>query len=163
MDDPEGFYKILKKDSVFGNFQKQVAGEMLPITLEDLHEMVKDIILNDGVPEEVSGVLETAKQLFVLGYFGYRLFTVSSHYSFLAVEAALGNKYKAIYGKKESNLNEVINRLAKDGLIPSDKKDVYNACRRLRNQLSHLTTRKVLAPDASALYRAAELINDLYK
>lgn len=164
MDDPEGFYRILKKDPLFDNFQKVgPQGEPQSITLEDLHSMVEDIRLNDKVPEEVIGVFDVARQLFILGYFKYRLFTVSAHYGFLAVEAALGNKYKAAYGKKELNLSRVIKKLAKDNLIPVEKKEFYDACRRLRNELSHLTTQKIMTPSAKGLQRSAELINDLYK
>lgn len=60
------------------------------------------------------------------------------------------------------NLKEVIDKLAKEGIIPEDKKDLYDAGRDLRNTLSHLTKRTVLTPDAVILERTAEMINKLY-
>jgi hypothetical protein len=154
--------KILKKDALFSRFKKIIDGKQFPITLADLNEAVRIIKVGDRIPEEVKEVFEIAKQLYIMGYFNYRLFTVSSHYGFLAVESALVNKYKAIYKEEGENLYEIIERLAKDDFISADKREIYHSCRHLRNGLSHLAQRKVLTPDAEVLHRAAELINNLY-
>lgn len=163
MDDPEGYYKILKKDPLFCHFKKVTADKELPITLEDLHEAVKAVVLDDNIPKEVGEVFAMARQLYVLGYFNYRIFTVASHYGFLAIEAALVNKYKAAYGKAGPDLYRMIKKLTKDKVISEKQGETYQACRRLRNELSHLTKTKVTAPNVLFFHRAAELINNLYK
>ncbi len=164
----ENLPEILKKDHIFENFVKIVNGKKEPITLKDLQDGVKDIQLNQNVPEEVREILEISKKLFIFGYFYYRFFTVSQHYAFLALESALQNKYKELFDasdkKLESiNLKDIIDRLVKRGIIAEDKKFLYDAGRDLRNDLSHLAKRKVLTPDAVILERTAEMINKLYE
>jgi len=153
MDDPDGFYKVLKKDptSVF----------LVP-SLQDLDNTVSVIILNNDVPDQVKEVFEIAKKLFVFGYFKYQLFTVSAHYGFLAVEAAIGSKYTVKYGPNKIGFDERIKRLAKDGILPPEKQEIYEACRRLRNALSHLTEEKMVTPGSVPLQRTADLINELF-
>lgn len=163
----ENLPEILKKDHIFDKFVKIVNGKKEPITLEDLHNGIKNIQLNQNVPEEVKEIFEISKRLFIFGYFYYRFFTVSQHYAFLALESALRNKYKVLFGVDDKrlekiNLKEIIDKLAKEGIIPEDKKDLYDAGRDLRNTLSHLTQRKVLTPDAIILERTAEMINNFY-
>lgn len=163
----ENLPEILKKDHIFDMFVKIVDGKKEPITLEDLRDGVKNIQLSQNVPEEVKEIFEISKKLFIFAYFYYRFFTVSQHYAFLTLESALRNKYKILFGVDDKrlekiNLKEVIDKLAKEGIIPEDKKDLYDAGRDLRNALSHLTQRKVLTPDAVILERTAEMINKLY-
>jgi len=163
----ENSYEILKKDHIFENFVKIVNGKKEPITLEDLRDGVKNIQLSQNVPDEVKEIFEISKRLFIFGYFYYRFFTVSQHYAFLALESALRNKYKELFNvsdKKleEINLKNIIDKLAKRGIIAEDKKSLYDAGRDLRNALSHLTQRKVLTPDAVILERTAEMINKLF-
>ncbi|MDP2927213.1 MAG: hypothetical protein Q8N80_00190 [Candidatus Omnitrophota bacterium] len=127
-DDPEGFYKVLKKDLVFKSFEK-IAG---PISLESLNNAVEGIILREEVPDQV-------------------------------METALTLKYKAEYGKCGRNLYSMIQRLTQEGLLPAGMHELYDAGRRLRNELSHLSKGKVLTPGMVPLKRIAELINDLFK
>lgn len=154
--------EILKKDRIFDSFVKNVNGKKEPITLEDLYNWTKDIQLIQDVSEEAKEIFETSKKLFVHGYFYYHFFTVSQHYAFLALESALCNKYKTLYGKEKVALRDIIEKLTKDGIIPKDKKESYDAERYLRNALSHLAQRTILAPNALVLTRIAELINTIY-
>ena len=152
--------KYLKKDKIFSYWVKS---DNKPLVLADLETMVEDVELNDKVPEEAAEALEVAKRTFVFGYFYYKLFTVSHHYAFLAVEAALKIKYKEVTGKESSNHTHVIEALVKSGVIPENKKELYDAGRYLRNELSHLTDSTTMTPSADILYRTAEMINDLYE
>ncbi|MFH1798806.1 MAG: hypothetical protein ABH844_05685 [Candidatus Omnitrophota bacterium] len=127
-------------------------------------EIIVDVrqLLKKNVPREVIETLEVAKRAFVFGYFYYKLFTVSHHYAFLAVEAALKIKYTEIIGKESQNHTQVIEALVKSGVIPENKKDSYEAGRCLRNELSHLAKTTTVAPSADILHRTAEMINVLY-
>ncbi|MDP3041837.1 MAG: hypothetical protein Q8N62_03780 [Candidatus Omnitrophota bacterium] len=157
-DDPEGFYKILKKDSAFKSFEKIVG----PISLESLNNEVEGIILREEVPDQVKEVFDISKKLFVLSYFKYRLFTVAAHYGFLAMEAALTLKYQAEYVECGRNLYSMIQKLIQEGLLPAGKHELYDAGRCFRNELSHLSKRKVLTPGMVPLKHIGELINDLF-
>jgi hypothetical protein len=66
-----------------------------PPTLEDWQAMVNDIVLIPQVPDSVSRTFRVAKQLFVFSYFVYAFSTVSQHYAFLALEAALQARWCA--------------------------------------------------------------------
>jgi hypothetical protein len=67
----------------------------LPPTLEDWQSMVNDIVLIPQVPESVKRTFELGKKLFVFSYFVYGFSTVSQHYAFLALEAALQARWTA--------------------------------------------------------------------
>ena len=160
--DPEQFYRFLKRDETFNHFKKIVNGKPEPINLEDLHFSMSGISLNQNVPEDTQDVFEIARQLYIFGYFNYKLFTVSQHYGLLALESALGNKYKILFGKEGTNLKRIIDRLVGVNIISKSEKPCYEAGRDLRNSLSHLTKRKIHTPSATMLVRLAELINKLY-
>jgi hypothetical protein len=62
--------------------------------LADYHAQVAVIVLNKGVPEDVQLHFETAKNLFVYGWFVYRFFTVADHQALAALELALRMRYE---------------------------------------------------------------------
>lgn len=51
------------------------------------------------VPGEVRRVIHAAKRLYVFGLFEYEFFTISQHYAYLAVEAALYHRWSALQTK----------------------------------------------------------------
>ncbi len=58
-------------------------------TLQELQEDVADIQLIPQVPDGVRELIGRAKMLYVYGYFEYSFFTIASHYTHAAIEAAL--------------------------------------------------------------------------
>jgi hypothetical protein len=56
-------------------------------------ERVASIRLIDRVPEEVARIFKTAKELYIFGLFKYQFFTVSHHYAYLAIEAAVYHRW----------------------------------------------------------------------
>ncbi len=154
--------KILEKDHILDGFVKIKNGKRQPITLEDLSGLVIDINLIQKVPKDVKEIFEISKKLFIFGYFNYRFFTVSQHYAFLTLEAALKNKYKQLFGGNEQSLKKVIDILTEKGVIPVEEKPLYDAGRHLRNALSHLLEPPVLTPFASILEGVSEQINKIY-
>lgn len=67
--------------------------EMFSFNLESLQESVAHIQLIPKVPKEINTVFKRAKKLFILGCFEYELFTISQHYAYLALEAAIKIRY----------------------------------------------------------------------
>lgn len=62
----------------------------------DTHKLqtsIADIQFIPTVPENVKRTFKRAKDLFIFGYFKYEFFTISQHYAFLALEAAIKARY----------------------------------------------------------------------
>ncbi len=92
--------KIVEKDPIFGAFVKLSGGEATGITIEDLQQHVSDIQLIPQVPDAVKRVFRIAKELYIFGYFRYSFFTDSAHYSYLALESAIKNRYATSLGEE---------------------------------------------------------------
>lgn len=69
-------------------------------TIEDLQKDICAIQLIPTVPEEVKRVFEAAKDLYIFGYFRWYFFTISNHYSYLAIESAVKHRYNQWIGEK---------------------------------------------------------------
>lgn len=97
--------RIVEKDPIFGAFVKLSGGEATGITIEDLQQHISDIQLIPQVPDTVKRVFHIAKELYIFGYFRYSFFTVSAHYSYLALESAIKNRYATSLGDKAILMN----------------------------------------------------------
>ena len=62
-------------------------------TLQDRHESLSQIILNDNVPLNVKELFETAKNLSLYSWFVYRFHQAAELISFSALEMALRERY----------------------------------------------------------------------
>lgn len=62
--------------------------------LADYHAQVAVLVLNKAVPEDVLLHFETAKNLFLYGWFVYRFYTVADHQALGALELALRIRYE---------------------------------------------------------------------
>lgn len=133
--------------------------------LEKLQRDIYRFQLSPDIPKEVKRVYNAAKKLYVFGYFDYYFFTISQHYTFLAVESALRNKYISIFGKptKFINLENIIKKLVENKVIREAEHYYYHSIKELRNSLSHLTRPTILMPNPSIFERASFLINQLYE
>ena len=60
-----------------------------PVGVEEWQDAVADLQLIPGVPEDVKGTFDVSKRLYVFALFEWRFFTISQHYAFLALEAAV--------------------------------------------------------------------------
>ncbi len=157
--------ELLKKDRIFSSFIKiDEFGETREITIEDLQKSACGIQLIPNVPEGVKKVFNAAKRLHIFGYFEYYFFTISQHYTFLALESALRNKYSEIYGKPKKfiKLNTIIEKLVEKGVIPKGEAKIYDSGRYLRNSLSHLTDPPIMTPSSNILEKIAYQINQIY-
>lgn len=71
----------------------------LNFSLSYTQKSVSEIHLIPNVPDSVQRAFKVSKDLFIFGYFRYYFFTVSQHYAFLALEAAIKSKYVESLGK----------------------------------------------------------------
>jgi hypothetical protein len=56
-------------------------------------ERVAALQMTGCVPAEVARIFNTAKKLYIFGLFEYQFFTVSHHYAYLAIEAAVYHRW----------------------------------------------------------------------
>lgn len=63
--------------------------EIFNYDIKNLQERISHIQLIPTVPKEIKTVFRRAKELFLFGYFRYDFFTISEHYAFLGLEAAM--------------------------------------------------------------------------
>jgi hypothetical protein len=66
------------------------------LPLSERQQMVRDIQLIPQVPDGVREIIRRAKKLYIYGYFEYSFFTISSHYTYAAMEAALRARWSLI-------------------------------------------------------------------
>lgn len=159
---PNEFLQIDK--TVSSIFKPRSAKENDQI-LENLQRHICKIQLSPKIPEDVEKVFDAAKKLYVFGYFEYYFFTISKHYSFLALESALRNKYNELNGKPDNHLplHKIIKKLVKEKVIREADEYFYLSAKNLRNNLSHLTRPPILRPSARILENTAFFINQLYE
>jgi hypothetical protein len=62
-------------------------------------EGINSLLMIPSVPEEVRKIFGTAKKLYIFGLFEYQFFTVSHHYAYLAIEAAIYHRWSQTQSK----------------------------------------------------------------
>ncbi len=82
---------VLKVAEINAGFFPQLRSEALLRVQKD----VRSAQLLRHVPEDVRRVFDVAKRLYVFGLFEYQFFTVSCHYSYLAIESAIYHRWNA--------------------------------------------------------------------
>lgn len=88
--------EITRMDRTLGGFLPFSEGA----GIEELQRDICDILLIPNVPDPVKEVFRRAKDLFTFGFFRYRFFAISLHYSYLALESAVRHKYYQSLGEK---------------------------------------------------------------
>jgi hypothetical protein len=73
-----------------------VIGEqgLRPITLDDRHAAVAEIVVHDGAPEQVVVKFETAKNLSLFSWFVYRFHSAARSHAYECLELALRIRFK---------------------------------------------------------------------
>jgi hypothetical protein len=61
--------------------------------IKSAQERIANLQMTNRVPEEVARIFKTAKRLYIFGLFEYQFFTVSHHYAYLAIEAAVYHRW----------------------------------------------------------------------
>jgi hypothetical protein len=88
------------KDPALDNVVRRIDNVFRKLTIEDLQKDICAIQLIPSVPDEVKKIFKAAKELYVFGYFRWYFFTISNHYSYLAIESAIKHRYNQWLGEK---------------------------------------------------------------
>ena len=89
MDDAE----LLSADPLSSMFVRVDTGQMP--SLKDVQTALSAILLIPKVPESVKRTFQIAKRLYLFGRFEYGFYSVSHHYAYLAMEAAILSRWTA--------------------------------------------------------------------
>ncbi len=175
----------------FGGFSD--SGEFARTSLMDHHAIVADVVLHDGVPEDVRSYFNTIKNLCVFGWYVYGFYALCDFLSMTAIELALNIRFPDAANQKLT-LRPLLELARQEGLLRDENFEVVQRQReysaradeddvtevqddqrhvrivtdtlpRLRNWAAHPTHHSVRLPsDArAALQRSAEIINQLFK
>jgi hypothetical protein len=114
-------------------------GNIRPIQMADLHDLVHPFVLNAAVPSEVCWQFETARNAFVYCWFCYEFATLAEAYSYSALENGL-RKRAEIENKlpRWPSLKKLLDLASKEGwLDPNDFSMPFEAIIMARNHLQH--------------------------
>lgn len=84
---------VLSPDFLSSSFVR-IDNELMP-SLNDVQSALAEILLIPQVPQSVERTFRIAKRLYLFGRFEYGFYTVSQHYAFLAIEAAILTRWTA--------------------------------------------------------------------
>lgn len=83
----------LVNDTILSSDELLKMDSLLYHTLERHQKLISDIKLISTVPESVQKLFQTAKDLFIFGYFKYQFFTTAIHYALFAFDTAVETRY----------------------------------------------------------------------
>jgi len=99
---------------------------------EDMHEILKDLAVPEGLQQEAESVLTTAIELIRFSFYRHEFSAVGAAVSLIAIEAALRDRYG------RGRLVDYIQRARDDGLLTAEEADLLDtAGRPIRNQFAH--------------------------
>jgi hypothetical protein len=84
---------VLSPDGLSSLFVRVDTG-LMP-SLSEIQGVLTQILLIPQVPESVERTFRIAKRLYLFGRFEYGFYTVSQHYAYLAIEAAILSRWTA--------------------------------------------------------------------
>ena len=100
------------RDSVTGNTRKN--------TFEDAYQAISQIKLNSCVPEDVNLSFETAKNLFLYGWYIYRFYAIADHQVLNCLEFGLRKRFENEFPNKRAGLKVYLNHAINCGLVKSE-------------------------------------------
>ncbi|MEV1049034.1 hypothetical protein [Streptomyces sp. NPDC049916] len=114
----------------------------------DMRDLVKDLVVPDGVPEAAATVLRTARELLRQSHYSYEFSTVAVMHSLIAVEMVLRDR---ILGAGEKPLHQVIKQGADSGILNARQAEYLDDGRKIRNRLVHGHTAHAVMPPAMSV------------
>ncbi|MFD3565466.1 hypothetical protein ACFWVU_38250 [Streptomyces sp. NPDC058686] len=114
----------------------------------DMHDLMEDLVVPDGVPEAAATVLRTARELLRQSYYCYEFSTVAVMHSLIAVEIVLRDRIPDA-GKKP--LHGLIKQGAADGILTARQAEYLDYGRQIRNGMAHGQTTHAVMPPAMAV------------
>ncbi|MCX5078593.1 hypothetical protein OHA84_37215 [Streptomyces sp. NBC_00513] len=114
----------------------------------DMHDLVEDLVVPDGVPEAAATVLRTARELLRQSYYCYEVSTVAVMHSLIAVEIVLRDR---IPGAGKKALHQLIKQGAETCVLTARQAEYLDDGRKIRNGMAHGETTHIAMPPAMAV------------
>ncbi|WP_052845211.1 hypothetical protein [Streptomyces sp. NRRL S-31] len=114
----------------------------------DMHGLVEDLVVPDGVPEAAATVLRTARELLRQSYYCYEFSTVAVMHSLIAVEIVLRDRVPDAGTKP---LRRLIAQGAATGVLTARQAEYLDYGRKIRNGMAHGQTTHAVMPPAMAV------------
>ncbi|MFJ9089782.1 hypothetical protein ACIRL3_45935 [Streptomyces sp. NPDC102384] len=118
----------------------------------DMHDLVRDLTIPQGLPEAAERVLTTARELIRMSYYRYEFMMIGAGTSIIAIETALKDRYG------RGTLASYLRRARNDGVLTEEQYDLLDSTGRpLRNKYAHgdLTHAVLTPPMAVAIVRTS--------
>jgi hypothetical protein len=132
-------------------------GAVTPTAVESIYTLVKEIELDAGVPEEVRGHFEIARNLAVYSWFVYSFNVVAAMQAYASLEMAVRRKTNA---RKRDSFYDLLDRVF-PGRVLAPTVTLRKAITKLRNDLAHGSP-TMHGQGVDTLRFCAGLINELY-
>ncbi|MFE1547859.1 hypothetical protein [Streptomyces sp. NPDC058718] len=114
----------------------------------DMHDLVEDLVVPDGVPEAAATALCTTRELLRQSYYCYEFSTVTVMHSLIAVEIVLRDRTPDA-GKKP--LHRLIKQGADTGILTARQAEDLDYGRKIRNGMAHGQTAHAAMPPVMAV------------
>lgn len=113
--------ELLRPDPTNKMFGKMdtTTGNIGPVAMEDIYEIVRQISTSESVPEDVRSYFESIKNLTVFGWFHYPLYTHAVFLATTALEMALRARFPVTGGDRRT-MRPLIEAARKAGLVRDD-------------------------------------------
>ena len=132
------------------------------MTISDQYEIVSQMGLHAGVPDEVRSYFESVKTLCLYAFMYYPFYSLIPCYSVMAVELALRHRLSP-KGKGRRMLKNLLDQAVAEGII-AESDFPLDALRDIRNDFVHASSHSILTPGMSLpiVSISVDLINALW-
>lgn len=119
---------------------------------EDMHGLVRDLVIPTGLPQAAESVLTTARELIRMSYYRYEFLMIGAATSVIAIETALTGRYG------NGTLASHLKKAYADGLLTDEQYSLLDDFGRpIRNAFAHgdLTHAALTPPLAIGVVRTS--------
>ncbi len=166
--DPDPRYEIMMR------LGSPIVGDHRPMQIDDMHQLVSPIVLNDHVPAEISQQFDLARVAFIYSWFAYELATLAEQQAYSVLEMALRKRAEAEAAlPKRRGLAALLKLATERGWLrhedfevrspgSTDKMSVLEFLPHFRNELAHGSTNLFPQGSLQMLQTCALVIDKLY-
>ena len=120
-----------------------------PLTVEYQYSAISELVLHDGVPEDIRVQFETTKNLYLYAWFVYRFYPVAKHHAHTCLEFALRKRFEtemlALGEKKREfgpGLKKLLSHAIESGCLKNENFSIWR--RRTESRAQQRTEYEIL-------------------
>jgi hypothetical protein len=134
-----------------------------PMTISDQYEVVSQLELHAGVPDEIRSYFESVKTMCLYAFLYYPFYSIAQCFSAMAVELALRQRLPKAHGKDYRGLGRLLEQAVNEKII-SESDFPLDALIRIRNEFVHAKAHWIVSPGMALpiMHVSVDLINALW-